>query len=107
MNFRTPHRSVPTAEPASSPRLPTPHRGEGSVLLLLFSALLCPTAHSQDQPIPASATTDATYLIDLPTVLRLAGAQNLDVQMARAKLAEARAENESATLKFFPSLTAG
>ena len=40
--------------------------------------------------------------IDLPSTLRLAGAQNLDVQLAREKLAEARAEQESAIERFFP-----
>lgn len=45
--------------------------------------------------------------IDLPTVLRLAGAQNLDVQLAAEKLNEARA-NEDATLwQFFPWIAPG
>ena len=84
-----------------------PQRG-APVLRLLFS-LCCSSASSfpQASSLPATATTNAAYLIDLPTVLRLAHAQNLDVQMAREKLAEARADNESATLKFFPWLTAG
>jgi outer membrane protein TolC len=43
----------------------------------------------------------------LPTALRLAGAQNLDIQIAREKVAEARANDESALWQFFPSLTAG
>ncbi len=45
--------------------------------------------------------------IDLPTVLRLAGAQNLDVKLAAEKLNEARA-NESGTLwQFFPWIAPG
>lgn len=52
-----------------------------------------------------SATND--YVIDLPTALRLAGAQNLDVQMARERLAEARALHDSALLQFFPWVSAG
>jgi outer membrane protein TolC len=45
--------------------------------------------------------------IDLVTVLRLAGAQNLDVQLATEKLKEARA-NEAATLwQFFPWIAPG
>jgi len=39
--------------------------------------------------------------------LRLAGARNLDVQLAREKLAEARAEQESAIERFFPWVTSG
>jgi outer membrane protein TolC len=46
-------------------------------------------------------------VIDLPTALRLAGAQNLDVQLAREKLAEARANRDSAQLQFFPWLSPG
>src|SRR5437667_10190038 len=45
--------------------------------------------------------------IDLPSALRLAGARNLDVQLAREKLAEARAAEESAIERFFPWLAPG
>jgi outer membrane protein TolC len=40
-------------------------------------------------------------------VLRLARAQNLDIQLAREKLAAAKAVNEGATLQFYPWMTAG
>ncbi|MBI4326420.1 MAG: TolC family protein [Chloroflexi bacterium] len=52
-----------------------------------------------------TATSD--YLIDLPTALRLAGAQNLDVQLARERLAEAQALHDSVLLQFFPWVGAG
>jgi outer membrane protein TolC len=45
--------------------------------------------------------------IDLPTALRLGGAQNLDVQIAREKLAEAKANHASAVSQFFPWLSPG
>lgn len=45
---------------------------------------------------PAQAT------IDLPTALRLAGASNLDVEIAREKVNEARAAGDSARARFFP-----
>jgi outer membrane protein TolC len=45
--------------------------------------------------------------IDLPTVLRLANAQNLDVQIAREKLNEAKANYDSAVAQFFPWLSPG
>lgn len=45
--------------------------------------------------------------IDLPTALRLAGAQNLDVRIAQEKLAEARANNDGALLQFFPWVSGG
>jgi outer membrane protein TolC len=47
------------------------------------------------------------YPIDLPTALRLAGAQNLDIQIAREKLSEAKANYSGALLQFFPWLSPG
>ena len=52
-------------------------------------------------------TNAAPYIIDLPTALRLAGAQNLDVQIARERLREARAQEDQAMLRFFPWLEPG
>lgn len=43
--------------------------------------------------------------IDLPTALRLAGANNLDVQMAREKVNEARAAGDGVRAKFLPWIT--
>ena len=51
--------------------------------------------------------TNREYPIDLPTALQLAGAQNLDVQVARERLAEAQASRQSAVERFFPWLSAG
>src|SRR5438876_8446919 len=45
--------------------------------------------------------------IDLPSALRLDGARNLDVQLAREKVAEAYATQESAIERFFPWLAPG
>jgi outer membrane protein TolC len=47
------------------------------------------------------------YAIDLPTTLRLAGAQNLDVQLAAERLNEARANRQSALEQFFPWIAPG
>lgn len=54
-----------------------------------------------------AGTTTNLFLIDLPTTLRLAGAQNLDVQLARQKLADAKAVHEKALEQFFPWLSPG
>lgn len=51
--------------------------------------------------------TNTPYLIDLPTALRLAGAQNLDVQIARQRLSEAEANRQSALERFFPWVAPG
>jgi outer membrane protein TolC len=48
-----------------------------------------------------------TYPIDLPTALRLADAQNLDVQLARERVKEALANRSSAIEQFIPWLAPG
>lgn len=58
-------------------------------------------------PLQAQETNKVASLIDLPTALRLAGAQNLDVQIAQAKLAEARANQDGAAAQFFPWIAPG
>ncbi len=55
----------------------------------------------------AQETNRAALPIDLPTALRLAGAQNLDVQIASERLAEAKANHQSAVAQFFPWLSPG
>jgi outer membrane protein TolC len=81
-------------------------------LLLLASTLFLSASDARAQNSSASANTNETqqaeiYPIDLPTVLRLANAQNLDVQIARQRLAEAKATYEGAVLQFFPWLSPG
>lgn len=48
-----------------------------------------------------------TERIDLPAAMRLAGAQNLDVQLAQERLDEARAAEDETLWQFFPTLGAG
>lgn len=55
----------------------------------------------------AQTTNVTSSPIDLPTVLRLAGARNLDVQIARESLNEAQANHQTAMEQFIPSLTPG
>ena len=80
-------------------RFPIPHfrvalHTVGSVVLGLC------VAHAQTM-------NPNTYPIHLPTALRLAGARNLDVQIARQRLREAEADRVSALEQFFPWLNAG
>jgi outer membrane protein TolC len=58
--------------------------------------------NAQESEQPAAA--DSTYPIDLATALRLAGAQNLDVQLARNVVDEAHANYTSAVERFLPAL---
>ena len=53
----------------------------------------------------ARAADPANGTIDLPTTLRLAGASNVDVAIAREKVAEARAASDSARARYFPWIT--
>jgi outer membrane protein TolC len=57
--------------------------------------------------VGAQPTNDIPYPIDLPTALQLAGAQNLDIQLAREHLSEVQANRQSAVEQFFPWITAG
>jgi outer membrane protein TolC len=63
----------------------------------------------QAQPSASSTNvnTNNVYPIDLPTALRLANAQNLDIQIARERLKEAKANHESAVELFLPWISPG
>jgi outer membrane protein TolC len=69
------------------------------VLILIFLLILI--------RISVAQTNTAARPIDLPTALRLAGAQNLDVQIARERLVEAKANHRSAVTQFFPWISPG
>jgi outer membrane protein TolC len=59
-------------------------------------------------PLPGSPITNSeAYPIDLPTALRLAGARNLDIQIAQQRLTEAQANHQSAVEQFFPWIAPG
>ena len=73
-------------------------KAQGRLALVLCSIL---TAGAPAQ------STNRLHQIDLSTVLRLAGAQNLDVKIAREKLAEAKAIHGSAVANFFPWISPG
>ncbi|HEX5458541.1 MAG TPA: TolC family protein [Steroidobacteraceae bacterium] len=72
------------------------------------SATSAPTS-SASLPSVTSAQPSAgpAQPIDLPTALRLAGMNNLDLALVRAAARLAKAENDAATLHFFPWLTLG
>ena len=61
--------------------------------------------------VPAASTNGVAatnvLAIDLPAALQLAGARSLDIQIARQKLAEAKANRESSVWQFFPSVSPG
>ncbi len=80
---------------------------------LFFVALLCARlaqlgAQAGTLTPPAELPRKGdSFVLDLSTVLRLAQARNLDIHLARQRVAEARANQESALAKFFPWLAPG
>lgn len=83
---------------------------------LFFPVTLCTllaTACSHAGPPYATAEPSTAVqlpvgsALDLATALRLAGAQNLDVQFARQKLIEAEGDYASERLKYFPTISPG
>jgi outer membrane protein TolC len=77
--------------------------------LVISSAFLWPVlvGFAQTSPASVQVSTNSTCRIDLPAALRLAGAQNLDVEIARARVAEATANWESSMWQFFPWVSVG
>ena len=55
----------------------------------------------------ALSANAAEQPISLPTVLRLAGANNLDIKLAAERVAEAQAQHEAAWMQWFPYVTPG
>ena len=55
----------------------------------------------------AGETTSRPQPINLAAVMRLAGANNLDIQIAEQRLVEAQAGHEQALLQFFPYVSPG
>lgn len=57
--------------------------------------------------LAATVAAAAPVHVDLPTVMKLAGANNDEIKLARAKHAETLAESKLAWQRFWPSLTLG
>jgi outer membrane protein TolC len=51
--------------------------------------------------------SNAPYPIDLPTTLKLAGARNLDIQIAQEQLVDTKARYSAAVARFFPWIAPG
>jgi outer membrane protein TolC len=94
----------------SAPRHARPAAWLAAALVMLISSGQIP-AQAPDTPAAsgdsASSEAGAPQPIDLTTVLRLAGLNDLDLALVREAERQARAANDAATLRFFPWLTAG
>ena len=76
-----------------------------SFVLLVRSVDASPAPSSLPVDVEAATHAAEARAIDLGTVLRLAGAQNVDVQIAAQRLQEARAVHRAALEQFFPWLS--
>jgi len=66
-----------------------------------------PSPSDAELAVEADVDEPSRYPIDLPTVLRLAGADNWGVQLAEERIREARASLDAAKFLWLPSLNAG
>lgn len=82
-------------------------RAAASLCPMMLLAGLPFQSFAQPVAVTNAVRTNGVSLIDLPTALQLAGARSLDIQIAREKLTEARANRESSVWQFFPSVTPG
>lgn len=76
-------------------------------LVALLCSVLLAAAETNKPVLLLFNYNNGAYLIDLPTALKLAGAQNLDVQLARERLREAQAQHDAALYNFFPWVAPG
>ena len=74
----------------------------GSVAISLILANVVATAGET-----STANIGGSFRVDLPTVLRLAHARNLDIQIARERLSEAEANQEGAIWQALPWVSPG
>ncbi len=89
------------------PRSPWLARGCVLAVLLAGPAVRMASAAPAAGEGGVSEPQEAPVPVDLPTVLRLAGAENLDVQIARERVREAKAMHEQARFQYFPWLAPG
>jgi outer membrane protein TolC len=82
-------------------------RQAAPMLAVALFAMATSPSHAGSPSAERNTLSSRVTTIDLPTVLRLAGAQSLDIRIAREKFAEARANEASAIESFFPWLAVG
>ena len=77
------------------------------LVCILMAVAMSSQAGSTGLASSAAGGTNSIYPIDLEAALRLAGARNLDIQIARERLNEAEANRQSANERFIPWLAPG
>jgi outer membrane protein TolC len=85
-------------------RAPFPGIPAGALTLyILLAAAFSGAAAQESTQQTTTEVTGSTFPIDLVTALRLAGARNLDVQLARTAVQDAHANYYSAVERFLPT----
>ncbi|HEY5910334.1 MAG TPA: TolC family protein [Verrucomicrobiae bacterium] len=79
------------------------------IVLSLVCASLSQAQGQTSAPVavPDMPKGGEVFTLDLATALRLAEGRNLDIQLARQRVAEAQANHESSLARFFPWLAPG
>src|ERR1043166_2572732 len=106
MKHQAPSIKLQRSSNLEATRAATAHVSFG-VWCLVFGCSLVLGVWCLELRVSAQPTNGAVHQIDLPTALRLAGAQNLDVKIAQERLREARANHQSAISQFFPWISPG
>jgi outer membrane protein TolC len=78
-----------------------------SIAILGSTPVYAQTATVPPAKAPLVQSSADVQPIDLPTTLRLAGANNIDLALIREALVQAEAQNDAATLSFIPNLSGG
>lgn len=96
---RYPTTPIQYSEPLDQPIKPTDLQAD-------FAQALKIPGITEDLP-PGHLIIEEVYPIDLPSVLRLAGANNLQIALARERVNQAAARARAANALWIPSLSAG
>lgn len=97
--------SVPASPPSGEKSQRLPRVSPATVQMASHQAVV--EEPLEPVPIPDTDSTTETFPIDLPTALRLAGANNLQIALASERIEEAYANVAAADAKWIPSLNGG
>jgi outer membrane protein TolC len=107
LSFATPLLAPPPGDALSTDllRFSAPVHSSTDIRMVFSDGLRMPEA-SEDLP-PGSVATEMVYPIDLPSALQLAGANNLQIALARERVNAATARSAAANALWIPSISAG
>ncbi len=98
---------APESEPADDPNAESAASANQSPTKQNSAKKTSAEFQDVEQNAASTHSPEDNYPIDLPTVLRLAGADNWNVHLAAERVAEARAQLDAAKALWLPSLNVG